>query len=289
MDEGAATAEIVRLMFGRCRPAASRAGRACPRAPHGSTRERCCEVRGLAVHDPQHGGRGHRASPWRRARSSASPASTATGRSSSPRRWPASGRPPPGAILLDGKRLERLDVGARRRLGLRYVTDDRLGEGTRRQLPRRDQFPAEGDRRAALLAARHRAAAARSRAHAAPAGPRLRRPHPRRGARRSAGCPAATSRRRCWRASCPARPRSSIFTKPTDGLDVQNIAGLAPPHPRRPPSRHGHDPDLDRPRRAAGARRPHRRHVARPTRRHGRANGDDARRRVGELMVGIAA
>ncbi|MDR6290765.1 simple sugar transport system ATP-binding protein [Inquilinus ginsengisoli] len=39
---------------------------------------------------------------------------------------PASG----GTVLLDGHPLDRLDVGGRRRLGLRYVTDDRLGEGT---------------------------------------------------------------------------------------------------------------------------------------------------------------
>lgn len=39
---------------------------------------------------------------------------------------PASG----GTVLLDGRSIDRLDVGARRRLGLRYVTDDRLGEGT---------------------------------------------------------------------------------------------------------------------------------------------------------------
>ncbi len=35
-----------------------------------------------------------------------------------------------GQILLDGQPIEGLDVGGRRRLGLRYVTDDRLGEGT---------------------------------------------------------------------------------------------------------------------------------------------------------------
>ena len=35
-----------------------------------------------------------------------------------------------GHILLDGVPMQRLDVGARRRLGLRYVTDDRLAEGT---------------------------------------------------------------------------------------------------------------------------------------------------------------
>ena len=35
-----------------------------------------------------------------------------------------------GRIRLDGAFIEGLDVGARRRAGLRYVTDDRLGEGT---------------------------------------------------------------------------------------------------------------------------------------------------------------
>ena len=35
-----------------------------------------------------------------------------------------------GRIRLDGRPIERLPVGERRRLGLRYVTDDRLGEGT---------------------------------------------------------------------------------------------------------------------------------------------------------------
>ena len=35
-----------------------------------------------------------------------------------------------GDVLLDGRPITGLDVGARRRLGLRFVTDDRLGEGT---------------------------------------------------------------------------------------------------------------------------------------------------------------
>jgi simple sugar transport system ATP-binding protein len=35
-----------------------------------------------------------------------------------------------GDILLEGKRLNDKDVGARRRLGLRYLTDDRLSEGS---------------------------------------------------------------------------------------------------------------------------------------------------------------
>jgi simple sugar transport system ATP-binding protein len=35
-----------------------------------------------------------------------------------------------GRILLGDEAIERLDVGGRRHRGLRYVTDDRLGEGT---------------------------------------------------------------------------------------------------------------------------------------------------------------
>lgn len=35
-----------------------------------------------------------------------------------------------GSILLDGAQVEALSVGARRDAGLRYLTDDRLGEGT---------------------------------------------------------------------------------------------------------------------------------------------------------------
>ena len=40
-----------------------------------------------------------------------------------------------GDILLDNRSITGLDVGARRRLGLRYVTDDRLGEGTVANFP----------------------------------------------------------------------------------------------------------------------------------------------------------
>lgn len=40
-----------------------------------------------------------------------------------------------GDILLDKRSITGLDVGSRRRLGLRYVTDDRLGEGTVANFP----------------------------------------------------------------------------------------------------------------------------------------------------------
>lgn len=35
-----------------------------------------------------------------------------------------------GSVELDGRKVDGLDVGERSRLGLRYITDDRLGEGT---------------------------------------------------------------------------------------------------------------------------------------------------------------
>ena len=53
-----------------------------------------------------------------------------------------------GDILLDERPITGLDVGSRRRLGLRYVTDDRLGEGTVAGFPVSTQPAPEGDRRA---------------------------------------------------------------------------------------------------------------------------------------------
>jgi simple sugar transport system ATP-binding protein len=40
-----------------------------------------------------------------------------------------------GIVILDGHDISELDVAARSRLGLRYVSDDRLGEGTERGFP----------------------------------------------------------------------------------------------------------------------------------------------------------
>ncbi len=65
-----------------------------------------------------------------RARSWASPASTATASASWPRRSRDSGRWPTGDIRLFGHSIARFKVAQREKLGLRYVTDDRLHEGT---------------------------------------------------------------------------------------------------------------------------------------------------------------
>ena len=82
------------------------------------------EVRGLSVGRPGRG-RGARRRPDRGAGRDPRhpPASTATARSSWPRRSPAKRPIAAGTILLDGEPVERLDVGARRSRGLRYVTD----------------------------------------------------------------------------------------------------------------------------------------------------------------------
>ena len=139
MDEGAVTAEIVRLMFGA---AAARSGGGASagadalRAPRGRGATPVLEVaRPRRARSRARSLARRSTSPWRPAKSSASPASTATARSSSPRRWPASGPLPRRRDPARRPPIERLDVGARRRLGLRYVTDDRLAEGTVASFP----------------------------------------------------------------------------------------------------------------------------------------------------------
>ena len=69
------------------------------------------------------------------ARWSASPASTATASDRWPRPLPASARCRGGDIRLGGTSMRKLSIGARQRLGLRYVTDDRFNEGIVGSLP----------------------------------------------------------------------------------------------------------------------------------------------------------
>ena len=118
-------------------------------APHGGLAR---PVRGFLRHS-------------RRAKSSASPASTATARSSWPRRWPASLRPRGGSIVLDGARHRSpwMSASAARRAAL----PDRRPAGRRhgRRLSRLDQLLPQAGRRGAVLAPRLRAAR-RDRRHA---------------------------------------------------------------------------------------------------------------------------
>jgi general nucleoside transport system ATP-binding protein len=127
MDEEAMSAEVVRLMFGSNAPMVAAADHMPP--PSRATGRRVLEVRDLAVDDPAVnvvgidldvaegeilGVAGIDGNGQRQLAEALAGQRTAAG----------------GHILLDGVALQRLDVGARRRLGLRYVTDDRLAEGT---------------------------------------------------------------------------------------------------------------------------------------------------------------
>ena len=60
-----------------------------------------------------------------------------------------------GEIRLEAHRVTELAVSDRQRLGLRYVTDDRLGEGVVGAVLGGDQHGPQADRRCALLAPRH--------------------------------------------------------------------------------------------------------------------------------------
>ena len=118
-----------------------------------------------------------------------------------------------GDVLLFGAPIGKLDVRARQKLGLRYVTDDRLGEGIvgslgvglnlvlkrigQRPFWKQRPHPARGRSSA------RRASSSRSSTCARPAS--------RRGRARSR---AATSRRCCWRASSRPTPRSWCSTSP---------------------------------------------------------------------------
>ncbi len=122
------------------------------------------ELDGLEVSRPQRASSASTTSRSRcgRARSWASPASTATASASSPRRSPASGRRAAGDIRFFGHSIARLTVRQREKLGLRYVTDDRLDEGTVGPLSVGLNLVLKRIGQAPVLGARHRPARARS-------------------------------------------------------------------------------------------------------------------------------
>src|SRR5688500_4218081 len=133
MDEGAATAEIVRLMFGALPPGSAGASTAAARVRAGHGRS-VREVSGLDVDDAQAAARGISLSV------AAGEILGIAGVDGSGQQQLAEAlggqrRAAAGKILLEGREIQRLDVGARHRLGLRYVTDDRLSEGTVASFP----------------------------------------------------------------------------------------------------------------------------------------------------------
>jgi ABC-type uncharacterized transport system ATPase subunit len=137
LDEAAVTTEIVRLMFGTAVPvAATDPGLSvlAVRDPAARSLPAVLEVRDLAVADPVCTVIGISLSVG------AGEVLGIAGIDGNGQKQLAetlAGQRPAksGSILLEGRPIDRLDVGARRRLGLRYVTDDRLSEGTVGSLP----------------------------------------------------------------------------------------------------------------------------------------------------------
>jgi simple sugar transport system ATP-binding protein len=127
IDEDAMTAEVVRLMFGSNAPMVAAAEHAAAPPSH-ATGRRLLEVRDLAVDDPAVNVVGIDLDV---AEGEILGVAGMDGNGQKQLAEALAGqRTAAGQILLDGVALQRLSVGARRRLGLRYVTDDRLAEGT---------------------------------------------------------------------------------------------------------------------------------------------------------------
>ena len=130
LDHDAAMAEVVGLMFGQDEAAGTGEGET-PRARRAPPAEPpVLEVRGLSV-------AGQGAAAVRDVDLTVAPGEILgiagiDGNGQKQLAEAIAGQRPiaAGTILLDGEPVERLDVGARRSRGLRYVTDDRHAEGT---------------------------------------------------------------------------------------------------------------------------------------------------------------
>ncbi len=203
-----------------------------------------------------------------RARCSASPASTATASA----RWPRS----IAGQRSDGRRrpapVRRLDPRssaspARQKLGLRYVTDDRLGEGIVASLSVGSEPVPQAHRPAPVLAPRPHPAGGASSARPASSCEEFDVRTP--SVKTRAGTLSGGNIQKVLLArELSFEPRVVVFHKPTYGLDVRRPrASCATPirgsgRQRRRGARH-----LDRPRRAARDLRPHRGALPRPPRR----------------------
>ncbi|MCB4769849.1 ABC transporter ATP-binding protein [Ancylobacter sp. Lp-2] len=126
LGPAAATAEIVRLMFGTGATATEAVATTVRTRPNGAP---VLEIEGLAVDDPS--------VPVAGIDLSVAPGEIVglagidgNGQKQFAEALAGQRRLAAGRIRLGGETIERLDVGGRRQRGLRYVTDDRLGEGT---------------------------------------------------------------------------------------------------------------------------------------------------------------
>ena len=139
-----------------------------------------------------------------------------------PRRWRASGGLLGGDILLDDRPITGLDVGARRRLGLRYVTDDRLGEGTVASFPVSTNLLLKEIGARAVLEVGHRAAGEiRRHARDLIAAFDIRTPGPDTPVGRLSG---GNIQKVVLARELSGGARVVIYNKPTYGLDVRNTA-----------------------------------------------------------------
>ncbi|WP_307269219.1 putative B6 ABC transporter ATP-binding protein [Labrys wisconsinensis] len=220
MDAGTATAEVVRLMFGAAAPVDAAVGEAAAHAPRRPAGPALLEVADLAADDPSTPLAGVALSV---AAGEILGIAGIDGNGQKQLAEALAGQRPvrAGTIRLDGRPIEALDVGARRALGLRYVTDDRLGEGTVGAFPvatnlvlkeiGEPPFWSRGIDRPAALAAHARALVTaydvRTPGIETPIG------------KLSGG----NIQKALLARELSGSARAVIFAKPTYGLDVQNI------------------------------------------------------------------
>ena len=181
-----------------------------------------------------------------------------------------------GEVRLFGEDVTRLGVGERERRGLRYVTDDRIGEGMVADLDVAMNAVLKRIGQAAVLARRHRA-------------PRRDRPL-RRGAGRGASTSAPPTsapgvatlsggnvQKLLLARELAGEPRVVVFNKPTHGLDVRTAEFVREQIREAAGARAGGARDLDRDRGAGRPLRPDRGHLARRAHRRGREHGPGSR------------
>jgi ABC-type uncharacterized transport system ATPase subunit len=129
-----------------------------------------------------------------------------------------------GDILLDNRSIGGLDVGSRRRLGLRYVTDDRLGEGTVASFPVSiNLLLKEIGRRPFWKCGIERPAEIRAHARDLIAAFDVRTPGPDTPVGRLSG---GNIQKVVLARELSGGARAVIYNKPTYGLDVRNTASI---------------------------------------------------------------